>query len=373
MRKILFSIKQILKMGLQNFILPMVYSLWRMVYLKKEKNLILFADAHHDSMPFSMQRMHDALEQKGYSLTDVIVDYGQMSYVQSVIHAIKFMKLYAQAGHVFICDNFLPVSSCRKSRETTVVQLLHSSGLCKKMGYDTTEDIPDGYKGKVYKNYDLVTVSAPCCVKPLRKAMHQPKGVVQALGTSRTDCYLDEAWLQECREAFYHAYPNAKDKKVILWAPTFRGNAAAPRQVGMEAIQELEKELGEAFFVIYKVHPHTDAKYHLSNCSIPTERLLPVTDLLISDYSSVINDFMFFDKPYMLFAPDFEEYAEKRGFYVPYDTLTPYVAKKKQKLKETVLLALAEEDKKWIRKNRRYHLQCCDGHATERIIKYLGL
>ena len=283
------------------------------------------------------------------------------------------MKLYAQAKAVFICDNFLPVSACRKDPETTVVQLMHSSGLLKRMGYHTTEDIPAGYRGNVYKNYDLVAVSAPCCVEPLSDAMKQAPGIVQPLGTSRTDCYHNEAWVRECRQQFYAMYPEAAEKKVILWAPTFRGNAADPRQVGMEAMHDLEQSLGDEYFLIKKVHPHVDNRYHLSNCPIPTERLLPVADLMITDYSSVVIDYQLFGKPYVFFAPDLEEFGAVRGFYVPYDSVCPYVVTEPSVLKDTVLRALADDCTDWISKQRQYHLSACDGNATARILDYINL
>ena len=65
------------------------------------------------------------------------------------------MKEYAAAGYVYICSYFLPVSSCKKRKETKVIQLWHSGGLLKKMGYDTKDDIPRDYKGDVTANYDL--------------------------------------------------------------------------------------------------------------------------------------------------------------------------------------------------------------------------
>lgn len=371
--KVAFTVKQYFKMVLQNVILPFVYNIWRIVYWNREPELIIFADAHHDTMPFSMVQIHDALLEKGYRITDEICNYSEMTRVESAFQAIRFMKLYANAKYVFICDNFLPVSSCKKNEKTTVVQLLHSSGLLKKMGYDTMEDIPANYRGQVYRNYDLVTVSAPCCVEPLTHSMRQKAGVVRPLGTSRSDVYFNHTWLGDCREEFFAKYPHSKNKKIILWAPTFRGNAGDPYQVGMEQVKQLEKELGEDYFLIWKVHPYVEAKCHLSNCDIPTERLLPVADLLISDYSSVVNDFMFFDKPYVLFAPDLEEYRQKRGFYVDYLSLTPYVVTDATDLKDSVLTALEDKKTDWIARNRTYHLASCDGNSTGRILEYLGL
>lgn len=369
----MFVVKQFLKMFLQHIILPVIYAFWRVIYFRKNLDLIVFADAHHETMPYSMKNVYDEIVRRGYTVTAEIHDYRKMSQLKTFALAVRFMKIYAQAKVVFICDNFFPVVSCRKSSQTKVVQLWHSCGLLKKMGYDTNEDIPKYYIGNVYKNYDLVTVSAPACVEHFTRAMRQKEGVVQALGVSRTDTYYDQAWTCFCKKQFYEKYPEAVGKKVVLWAPTFRGNAGAPYQVGTEAILQLEKDLGAEYFVIRKVHPHIETKYHLSNCSIPSEQLLPVTDLMITDYSSILFDYLFFKKPYVLFAPDMEEYVDKRGFYAEYDSLSPYVVIDENDLKQNVLEALKEGNDEWVEKQFDYHISSCDGHVTERILKYLNL
>lgn len=373
MKKILFSVKQLSKMILQHVVLPSVYGFWRIIYASKNQELIIFADAHHDEIPQSMIYMYKEVKKRGYQVVEVFHDYGKISQLKSFYYAIRFMKLYAQAKVIFICDNFLPVSSCLKNKKIKVIQLWHSCGLLKKMGYDTYDDIPKHYVGHVYKNYDVVTVSAPCCVKPLTSAMKQPEGVVQALGVSRTDRYYDEEWIRSCRTEFYKMYPEAKSKKIILWAPTFRGNAGKPYQVGTAAILKLEQLLGEEYFVIRKVHPHIEQKEKLSNCPISSENLLPVVDLMITDYSSILFDYLFFKKPYVLFAPDLEDYVGTRGFYVSYDSLTPFVVTKEEHLEASVRDAIKSDDSDWIQKNFEYHLGMCDGTSTKRILDYIGL
>lgn len=372
-RKVKFALKQAMKMLLQNVVLPCIYSFWLLRYRGKDPELIIFADAHHQELPYSMARIHRELENRGYQLTDEIYNFAGMSQVHSALVSMRFMKLYAQAKYVFICDNFLPVSSCRKSEKTTVVQLLHSCGLLKKMGYDAADDIPAGYVGHVYRNYDLVTVSAPCCVEPLQNAMRLPQGIVKPLGVSRTDNYFDPAWQDACQTQFYSRCPQLRGKKIILWAPTFRGNAGDPQQIGVEEIEQLEQQLGDGYHIIKKVHPHVDGKYHLSNCDIPTEELFPVADLLISDYSSVVNEFMAFNKPYLMFAPDLHDFEKQRGFYVAYESLSPYVVTETEQLYSRVLEAVSDREPDWVAQRRAYHLSACDGHATERILEYIGL
>ena len=362
-----------MKMLLQNGILPCAYKFWQFVWRGRDKDRILFADAHHSHLPVSMEEIYGTLERKGYLLTDFFWDFGEMSPFRSAWLCVRFMGLYARAKYVFICDNFLPVSSCKKDEGTKVIQLWHACGLVKKMGCDTTEDIPAGYRGNVYRNYDLVTVSAPCCVAPMAGAMGLPRQVLQPLGVSRTDAYFREDWRDRCRAEFYEKYPQARGKKILLWAPTFRGNAADPYQVGAEEIRKLEKQLGADYFMIRKLHPHVEGKGQLSSCAITTERLLPVVDLLITDYSSVLTEFLFFEKPCVLFAPDLWEYEKKRGFYVEYRSLSPYVVTDPGELYRTCLNAMEKPDRQWLKGQRQLHLASCDGHATERILAYLGL
>lgn len=373
MRKILFVLKQMVKILIQNCVLPLVYFFWSIIYIKKKKTAIVFADAHHSTVPFSMQRIRQAVLEKGYKIVDYYYDTASLSQLEVILKAIRFMRIYAQAGYVFICDNFLAVSSCAKRKQTKVIQLWHACGLIKKMGYDTKEDIPKFYIGDVYKNYDIVTVSSKACEPVLTRAMKQHEGVVKALGVSRTDSYFDPEWVEDCKKEFYEKYPEAKNKKIILWAPTYRGNAGDPQQVGLQSMKNVEKHLGDSYFLIYKVHPHVDAKYKLSNCSIQTERLFPVIDLLVSDYSTVITEYLFFNKPYVLFSPDLSEYERNRGFYVEYETLSKYIVTDVEKLQETMKIAMEDSDLDWNSKCRTIHISACDGKATERILKTVGL
>lgn len=319
-----------------------------------------------------MEYMYQTLSKKNYPIRTDICDYSKLSPFHSFLCAIRFMRSYAQARVVFICDSFLPVVSCRKDPRTTVVQLMHSCGLGKKIGYDSTEDIPAGYRGYVYRNYDLVTVSSQACAAPIAHGMRMDTNSVLPLGSSRSDFYFDQKWRDQCRQTFFAQHPDAVGKTVILWAPTFRGNAGDPQQLGANDIEALQKKLGEKYYIIKKVHPHVENRYHLSNSDIPTEKLLPIADLMITDYSSVVVDYMLFNKPYVLYVPDLIQYTQTRGLYVDISTLTPFLVEHEEDLASTVLRAL-QSPCFYVQENIPFHLSACDGHSTERIIKHLGL
>ena len=249
----------------------------------------------------------------------------------------------------------------------------HSCGLLKKFGYDAADDVPAGYKGNVYRNYDLVTVSAECVEGPISGAMRQKEGIVRATGVSRTDVYFDSRWREDCRKRFFEVFPGAIGKKVILWAPTFRGGASFPTLEGEEEIRKLGEDLGDGYYVVTRKHPYLERENSVSECELPTEEIFTAADLLITDYSSALFDFLFFRRPFVLFAPDLERYGRERGFYVPYESLCPYTVTDPDQLKDAVLTALADEDRAWIEEMAEQYNGACDGSATARILDHAGL
>ncbi len=364
MKKLKYFVRQCVKMMIQSIFLPVLYRIYAMK--KVDDRLIVFADAHHTSTPYSMQYMHHRLEDTDYRIIDCYEDY-QKSLGRTFFAMCRFMKVYARASYVFICDNFLPVASCKKRKETRVIQLWHAGGILKKYAYDTTDDIPAYYKKNVFANYDYLSVSAPCCIPVYNHAMRQPDGVVHASGLSRTDTFFEPDYEAECRKQLYQMYPATRGKHILVWAPTFREKADHPEMLGDTAIRVLEEKLGEDWVVLIKAHPHIDAKQKVSNCDIPTEQLLPVADLLITDYSSVIFDYVLFEKPLVLFVPDYKEYQKKRGFYIELSRIPAKIVIEEENLYDAVCAELEDFDKSAMHEFRMQYMGSCDGHATDRI------
>lgn len=386
----MFRVKQLIKMFLQNILLPFFYA-W---YARNavEKGRIIFADAHHDEIPFSMRRVYDALisretresdnphapEASSLQIEVFVRDFEKMSYGELLRYLFRFMKEYATAEYVFVCDYYLPVASCRKRPETKVVQLWHSCGLMKKIAHDAGDDIPKGYHGNMFGNYTYLTLSAQVCVPVHAQALRIPQERIYATGVSRTDYYFDEDWNSKCRKSFLEQYPQARGKRIALWAPTFRGNAAKPRLEGLEEVQRAAEALSEKWYFVIKAHPHIDAHRLVSNCTIPTEELLPVADLLITDYSSVTFDYLFYRKPIVLFAPDLEQYEAERGFYINYHEMPYPIVRTGSELEQAVKrIETDKSGEKCLEEKRdqfrETYVGACDGHSTERILKLVGL
>ncbi len=367
MKKAAFVIRQFVKMFTQAVILPLWYALFR--WQKTDERLVIFADAHHHTMPYSMKLLHEKFQAENYTVVDMFSDYGRDGFLTTFRNMLAFTKLYAKAGYVIICDYFLPAAAPSKKKQTKVIQLWHACGIFKRFAYDAEDDIPKYYKCPVIKNYDLVTVSAPVCVPVYANAMHLDEHTVRNTGVSRTDIYFKETYREQCREQLYRRYPQAKGKKIALWAPTFRGNAGLPYLEGREDIIRLRQELSDTWFLLIRLHPHFHDKE--LNCDIPTEELLPVIDLLISDYSTVIFEYSLFEKPLILFAPDYETYGSKRGFYIDYAGLPGRIVTDRAELADAVRRETSEFDAAKIRRFRETYMTDCDGRATDRIFEQI--
>ena len=391
-----FQVKQIIKQAVQNIVLPVCYRANRGRAV--DPKLVVFADAHHNSRPAAMELLYQRLKEQGdFRIVEHYLDYGSAGAAAVAQHSMRFMQLYACAGYVVICDNFLPVASCDKRRETKVIQLWHACGCYKKFGYDAKDDIPPDYHGaNVYRNADLVTVSGEAVVSAFASAMRLPERCVRPLGVSRTDLYFREKWRDRCRKRFDEKHPEAQEKKVVLWAPTFRGNAGMPALVAPD-LEKLQRELGAEYLVLARLHPHMMAaieqhegqsgmqreenreisqgaqRYSLQDftCEIPTEELYPVVDVLIADYSSLIYEYLLFGKPLVLYVPDLEEYRARRGFYMAPEEVPAKIVTQEQALARAVQEAGKEATGTKRKQFLSTYMGACDGKATDRIVEWM--
>ncbi|MCR4945780.1 MAG: CDP-glycerol glycerophosphotransferase family protein [Lachnospiraceae bacterium] len=360
-------LKETIKSFLQSVLLPAVY---KMAAGKPvDERLVILSDCHHDKCPYSMMRMRDYLTgNTDYKVMEIYRDYSKGSFY-ALKESIDFMRHYAVASYVFICDNNLPVAGAKKRKETKVVQLWHAGGALKRFGYDSEWNIPSSYKGgNVFGNYDMVTVSADYAVKPFSSAMRTDEHTVRATGISRTDYCYDRSYIDRQKKKFAEKHPGAAGKKVILWAPTFRGSASDPMFFGGDEIERLKNEFSDRYYIIRKLHPHAKRRAEMNDSDMSSEALMLVCDIMITDYSSILYDYSLLQKPLILFAPDLDTYVRENGFYEDYDSIPAPHVTTYDGLVHAVRDAEESFDADAMNAFRKRTMTYCDGHATERII-----
>ena len=119
-----------------------------------------------------------------------------------------------------------------------------------------------------------------------------------------------------------------KDKKIILYAPTFReySRDALNNCVLYPPIdfKKWKKELGNEYVLLFRAHYEVVKALDIKNDSFIMDvsdwpqlsELIKISDILISDYSSIYFDYAITEKPMFNFSYDYEEYLEKRGTYI---------------------------------------------------------
>ena len=173
------------------------------------------------------------------------------------------------------------------------------------------------------------------------------------------------------------------DKKIILYAPTWRDNEyseAGKYKFASKLDFDLAKEaLSDEYIFIVKYHylvsdqidwtPYKGFVYTFDETK-DIAWLYLVSDILITDYSSVMFDYSLLHRPMFFFAYDLENYKENlRGFYFDFEAEVPGpISQDTRQLICDIKNYKAEE---WEEKYKVYHEKfnhVDDGHASEKVI-----
>lgn len=176
------------------------------------------------------------------------------------------------------------------------------------------------------------------------------------------------------------------DKRVILYAPTWRSDqAVSARQYRFELALDLprmKREFGEDSVILLRTHyftaqqpdlsEHRGFVYDVSSYG-DVSRLYLISDILITDYSSVFFDYANLRRPILFFAYDHEAYAnQRRGLYIDMDKELPGPVLTTNDEVAEALHQIGELSEQYrTRYEQFYERFCCadDGRASERIIE----
>ncbi|MBQ9068424.1 MAG: CDP-glycerol glycerophosphotransferase family protein [Eggerthellaceae bacterium] len=355
---------------------------------------VVFLETKESVMPVAMRHAYDRLVCE----TDFDVQFVTLRNTESSLsdyfkHCRNAVPVLARARCIFLCDSSDLVSALPLREETRVVQLWHACGAFKKWGMSTADSLfgesrADQLRHPFYGNLDLVTVSAPEVVWAYEEAMHLgaengAPGVVQPVGVSSTDVYFDEGFQERSRRQLEEVVPQAVGKKVVFYAPTFRGRVRKAQGPDYLDVEELARTLGDEWVLVVRHHPYVShppaIPDHLAafavdvsgDARLSIEGLLCASDVLVTDYSSVVFEFSLFERPVCFFAPDRADYGDWRGFYYDYDELAPGpVFEDSASMAAWIADAPEQFDRARIQAFREKFMSACDGHATDRIFAF---
>ncbi len=362
---------------------PSIYKKYSKQPVKEDK--VVFIELRQPKISNSFSVIYNDLKEN-YNF-DVHEHYLRTSFIPRPNHVKRckeMIKDIADAKYIFMNEASNVVSSVPLRSETVEAQLWHGCGAFKKFGMSTAELIfgenrRNMLKYPFNKNYSLVTVSSPEVIWAYEEAMNiDTKGIVQAVGNSRTDVFYDGTFIEAAYSKLYKRLPAAKGKKIILFAPTFRGRVAHATSPDCFDIKAFREAFSDEYLLLFKHHPNVkvrpeipeeykDFAYDFTD-SMAIDELLCVSDICISDYSSLVFEYSLFERPMIFFAYDLDEYFDWRGFYYDYFELAPGpVCKTNEEMIDYIKHIDERFDRDKVIAFREKFMASCDGHATERI------
>lgn len=273
-------------------------------------------------------------------------------------------------------DRYLRHFQLRKSQR--VVQLWHACGAFKKFGQRGT-NMSITADNAYHAQYNIVSVSSDKIRGIYADAFNIDVHKVKALGCPRTDAFYHEQQIEQTKEKVYQTYPEFRDRYVIIYAPTFRDIGDDRTHFKPELdFDRLSRELLPGQMFIVCPHPImrnkiVEKKY--DNIKVvrdfSTNDMMLVSDMLITDYSSVIFEYVLLRKPIAFYCYDLLNY--NRGFYLNYpDDLPGDVYENQNDL--TSYLRSEDKDKLTEKYDRfiENYMSACDGHSCERIAEMIN-
>lgn len=289
---------------------------------------------------------------------------------------------------VIILEDFYPqLHSIQKRSETKIVQLWHACGAFKTFGLTRMGKQGGAPQTSMnHRNYDLVPVSSDTVRDIYAEAFGISGSKVQALGVPRTDLLFDWDYEEKKREELYGKYPILKENRVILFAPTFRGDGNKDAYYPLEAfdVNHFMERQPEDTVLILKNHPFVkqkftvDAQWQDRVLDLSGEEhindLMLISNLLITDYSSSVFEAAILELPMLFYAFDEKEYMDSRDFYFDYSQFTPgpvvtdfeALCEESAAMLQNIVSANEQAD---LKKFRETFLNIVDGCSTERICR----
>lgn len=336
-----------------------VYALFFNVYariFKVKKNRVALVSMHNENFNDALGSVYAELKKRGNTDFVFISRQDLEIKAKNIFRVISFFVFksfkLATSQYVYLNDNFLPMSKLDIKEEATVVQLWHAEGVFKKFGFaiEQPEAVRQREK-KANEKIDFVVCSSRAVVPFYAEAFGVDESKVLPLGSPRADYFFAEGKKDEERKLLEEKYPFLRDKKVVLYAPTFRDTKQENEDIVINFNPEkLCSILGDDYAILVRLHPqiHTDIKDNEFFTDVTdhndVRQLISACDILVTDYSSICMDFALLNKKTVFFAYDLEKYTDDRDFYFDYVSYVPgKVVKTVEELSEEIKAPLDKE------------------------------
>ena len=313
---IIVSVLHIAKMGM-NFLYFFIK------LFTKQKNKVLMLSRQSNTINLDFRLLKEELEKAKNTETEFEIKilckkipksiWGKFKYC---FHVIRCMYHIA-TSKICVVDGYnIPISALKHKKGTEIIQIWHAMGAVKKFGYQCLNK-GEGTTSKIarimnmHANYTLITCTSEATRKIYSEAFNTDIEKIKVYGMPRIDYILGkDNEIERKIIELKNDYPKLKEKKNILYVPTFRRNETIDIDKIIEAVDNKKYNL------IIRLHPLDQTKvedeYKIGE-KYSTFDLIKLADYIITDYSAIAFEIATLNKPLFFYVFDINKYSRKRG------------------------------------------------------------
>ena len=267
---------------------------------------------------------------------------------------VKTCRYNSVSGIYHLSTAKVWIDNCRKGfvmfkrKKQYYIQTWHGFAI-KRIERDVEKQLSEYYVKCAKRDSKMIdiAISDSAHTTRLYKESFWYDGEILECGAPRNDIIIEGADL--VKEKIFEALNIPKGRKLVMYAPTFRSDLKSDAySIDYKRLKEsCEKRFGGEFSVLVRLHPnviknsdsmHFDGVDSINASYYPDmQELLAVSDVVISDYSSLMVDYSLSGKPCFQFAMDIEEYKKDRDFYFDIGNLPFVLSRTNDELEQNVL------------------------------------
>ena len=359
--------------------------------MKRKNNWIVFESffgrGYNDSPKYIYEYMRDRYGDR-YRYIWVLNDPPKA--VKKQVKTVKMTSLshvYYSTRAKYHIYNVRQPGWFRKEEDMVFVETWHGTPL-KKLAFDL-EDVhlaSKDHKSEFYKDtrvWDYLVSANRFSTEVFEHAFDVDKNIIIETGYPRNDILFSRRGVDIAAKV-KKGLGIPSDKKVILYAPTWRDNSFfEPGKYKFELELDLDlmkEELGDEWVVLLRLHYHIANNIDISaykgfvyNASSYSDisRLYLISDVCLTDYSSVFFDYANLRRPVLFFVYDYEEYKDElRGMYLDMETELPGPMLKTSREVVDAVKNIQSYDMRYRDRYNQFCEKYCsfdDGNASKRI------
>lgn len=311
------------------------------LFIKIDKNSALFGSGFgkfSDNSKYLFLYMFNNSYKNIYFITDNKIEYEKYKDNYPFLYkwSYKTFITVLRSNYFFYThniDDIYPV----KRKSTIAVNLWHGTAI-KKSGFDSEVEMKWIRKKQKlglslpYERMDYFITAHKNCNRIFQSSMRIEDKKIIASGLPRNDFLFENksnlSLIEKLKDTIY----KSSEKKTILYAPTFRDYESSTIENNLKELMNLFEKLSLSGNILVGIRMHPLEKKLLDvdifkNSNIldltkydDMQEILLATDVLITDYSSMIFDYSILERPVLLYAYDLLEYQQARGgFYFDFE------------------------------------------------------